>query len=657
MEILRNSRGLNNYFEIRADGNESLSSYEEGMLRNNQIRSLAPLFIQWVDGQQIFLYKTDGMVGIARRWGVDGPGWPEVYSLLRSIADCIRELQEYLLPPEGLVLSLPYLMYDGSTGTVRFLYAPKYGTAFAETMKRLLEEIMQIFHHENETEMMHFYDTYGRFLDGSITPEIFLQMIEAPLAAAAAETEGAGYTGRMAGAVGSATRGGDSLSQEETWNSSGPSGRRDSPSRARIVQRAGRSAGRESGMSVGGSAGRGDSADLGRGTGRGDSADAGRGVRRGDSADAGRGLGRGDSADAGRGVGRGGSAVGRILGRGKPPGSGRAGDIEGSGRHGGYAGTGDRGNSGYAGSTGSGDSDGHGMEWIRAHFREIMIYLTGVAILLTGAILYVVFGSGSLRFTAMIGAAFVVFLFCRLVLGDGKGKTKEGQADVFEGHVETQDTVRAEEAEAGGAYEAWGTGPNRRAWDDMTRAGMTGAGAAEDDMTRTGAMMGGMTRAGVAGDGMTRVGGMRDGMTRTGAVGDGMTWAGATEDGMMGNFGSSGNAAEGMPAVWEPSRTSVLRGNIRQLVPAEKGVRAPLYVSEGYCRIGRSEAENEYCIPKPAVSRNHALLECCGDVVTLQDLGSTNGTYINHVRLKSTALEELHYGDVVSFAGEEFYVI
>ena len=241
-----------------------------------------------------------------------------------------------------------------------------------------------------------------------------------------------------------------------------------------------------------------------------------------------------------------------------------------------------------------------------------MIYLTGVAILLTGAILYVVFGSGSLRFTAMLGAAFVVFLFCRLVLGDGKGKTKEGQADVFEGHVETQDTVRAEEAEAGGAYEAWGTGTNRRAWDDMTRAGTTR---------------------------------------------DGMTGAGATEDGMMGNFGSSGNAAEGMPAVWEPSRTSVLRGNIRQLVPAEKGVRAPLYVSEGYCRIGRSEAENEYCIPKPAVSRNHALLECCGDVVTLQDLGSTNGTYINHVRLKSTALEELHYGDVVSFAGEEFYVI
>ena len=642
MEILRNSRGLNNYFEIRADGNESLSSYEEGMLRNNQIRSLAPLFIQWVDGQQIFLYKTDGMVGIARRWGVDGPGWPEVYSLLRSIADCIRELQEYLLPPEGLVLSLPYLMYDGSTGTVRFLYAPKYGTAFAETMKRLLEEIMQIFHHENETEMIHFYDTYGRFLDGSITPEIFLQMIEAPLAAAAAETEGAGYTGRMAGAVGSATRGGDSLSQEEAWNSSGPSGRRDSPSRARIVQRAGRSAGRGddadigdhakggrgagrgASADVGRGAGRGASTDMGRGLGHGDSTDAGRGVGsgasadvgrdlgRGDSADAGRGLGRGDSADAGRGVGRGGSAVGRGLGRGKLPGSGKAGNIGGTGRHGGYAGTGDGGNSGHAGSTGSGDSDGHGMEWIRAHFREIMIYLTGVAILLTGAILYVVFGSGSLRFTAMLGAAFVVFLFCRLVLGDGKGKTKEGQADVFEGHVETQDTVRAEEAEAGGAYEAWGTGTNRRAWDDMTRAGTTR---------------------------------------------DGMTGAGATEDGMMGNFGSSGNAAEGMPAVWEPSRTSVLRGNIRQLVPAEKGVRAPLYVSEGYCRIGRSEAENEYCIPKPAVSRNHALLECCGDVVTLQDLGSTNGTYINHVRLKSTALEELHYGDVVSFAGEEFYVI
>ena len=86
-------------------------------------------------------------------------------------------------------------------------------------------------------------------------------------------------------------------------------------------------------------------------------------------------------------------------------------------------------------------------------------------------------------------------------------------------------------------------------------------------------------------------------------------------------------------------------------------MRAPLYVSEGYCRIGRAEGENDYCIPAPAISRNHARLECSGDVVTLRDLGSTNGTYLNHVRLAKDMVTVLHYGDVVSFAGEEYYVV
>ena len=86
-------------------------------------------------------------------------------------------------------------------------------------------------------------------------------------------------------------------------------------------------------------------------------------------------------------------------------------------------------------------------------------------------------------------------------------------------------------------------------------------------------------------------------------------------------------------------------------------MQAPIYVSEGYCRIGRTEEGNEYCIPSPSVSRNHARLECVGSVVTLRDLGSTNGTFLNHVRLTGESVQQLHCGDVVSFAGEEFYVV
>ena len=83
----------------------------------------------------------------------------------------------------------------------------------------------------------------------------------------------------------------------------------------------------------------------------------------------------------------------------------------------------------------------------------------------------------------------------------------------------------------------------------------------------------------------------------------------------------------------------------------------PITVTEGTVRIGRSEEENEYCIPAPGISRVHANLLCRNGSVYLEDLDSTNGTYVNQVRIGKEQGTELHYGDVVSFAGEEYYCV
>ena len=58
--------------------------------------------------------------------------------------------------------------------------------------------------------------------------------------------------------------------------------------------------------------------------------------------------------------------------------------------------------------------------------------------------------------------------------------------------------------------------------------------------------------------------------------------------------------------------------------------------------IGRS-SRNDICISDPFASRIHAELRCEGEQVTLADLGSANGTYLNGHRLMSPAL--LNQGD------------
>lgn len=438
MEILRQVKGINTCFELRVGQGEVREAYTLEMLAGNHFAFLPELTVEWVDGERRLIYKADGMVGLVRKWGASGPGWQDVQDLLVNLADCIRELQDYLLPAEGILLSSAYLLYDETERRIRFLYAPGRNAEFSESMKCLMEELMPRFSHANETEIVRFYDLYERFLSGSFTPEMLLLLTD-------------------------------------SWRK---------PNRdPALTNRAG----------------------LG-------TVIADEGVLPtwiGDQ----KALGLSDS-----------NAEKEQKTETKPK-------VE---------------------KMNGGDSRGG---WI--------VYALGGLLLIVAVGSYLLFGIGSFRIFAILGAAYVLFLLCRLILRD-----RDYTELTAEGN-QTAVSVYGSRTAAPG-YE------KRDTYSDCTAL---------------------------------------------------------------------------VPA------TSILRNSIRQLVPVETGIRAPLYVSEGYCRIGRDEGENEYCIATPSISRNHARLECCGSVVTLQDLGSTNGTFINHVRITDSAARELHYGDVVSFAEEEYYVV
>jgi hypothetical protein len=81
-----------------------------------------------------------------------------------------------------------------------------------------------------------------------------------------------------------------------------------------------------------------------------------------------------------------------------------------------------------------------------------------------------------------------------------------------------------------------------------------------------------------------------------------------------------------------------------------KGVPAyGVYLIEGRTTVGRSE-ESDIFLVDPSVSRNHASLTVEGDAVLVQDLGSTNGTYVNGDRVVKTHLVP---GDVLIFGNTQ----
>lgn len=106
--------------------------------------------------------------------------------------------------------------------------------------------------------------------------------------------------------------------------------------------------------------------------------------------------------------------------------------------------------------------------------------------------------------------------------------------------------------------------------------------------------------------------------------------------------------------------------NARQVVIYIRDVSSPVTIvpHDGFT-IGRSDADREF-IPdldlaeygglEKGVSRKHAAFRRGDDVLSIIDLGSANGTYLNGVRLSTNQPRILRDGDELRFGNLTLYV-
>jgi len=79
------------------------------------------------------------------------------------------------------------------------------------------------------------------------------------------------------------------------------------------------------------------------------------------------------------------------------------------------------------------------------------------------------------------------------------------------------------------------------------------------------------------------------------------------------------------------------------LVMTSSMVAESLPVSEGFVNIGR-ESDNDIQLLDESVSRHHCQISNLPNVCTIEDLNSSNGTFVNGHRIVSTSLK---HGDEV----------
>jgi len=114
------------------------------------------------------------------------------------------------------------------------------------------------------------------------------------------------------------------------------------------------------------------------------------------------------------------------------------------------------------------------------------------------------------------------------------------------------------------------------------------------------------------------------------------------------------------PADAAPPPAALARGDpidptVNRVVLRVQGTRRPIHLSgKAEYRLGRGDPRLDrtpdvdlgpYRALELGVSRLHALLETRGHGLTLTDLGSTNGTLVNGVRLRPNSPKTLRDGD------------
>lgn len=82
----------------------------------------------------------------------------------------------------------------------------------------------------------------------------------------------------------------------------------------------------------------------------------------------------------------------------------------------------------------------------------------------------------------------------------------------------------------------------------------------------------------------------------------------------------------------------------------------PIRIESNYGTIGSSRASNIICIPCKTISRHHAKVTQESGAYFVEDLESTNGTYINGKRLEKGVKERLNQGDMLTFAEHTYEV-
>ena len=143
---------------------EERNIFEERMITENQIRGFLNCTIREVDDERQFVYNITSKQTLTQLYEEREMEESDISKLIQGIVNARKQLNEYLLSDDNLILNPQYLYADSETKNPSFIFYPYYCTSIQESLLKLGLFILEKTNHGSDKAVTLAYGFYKSVL-------------------------------------------------------------------------------------------------------------------------------------------------------------------------------------------------------------------------------------------------------------------------------------------------------------------------------------------------------------------------------------------------------------------------------------------------------------------------------------------------------------
>lgn len=153
-------RDMHNNYMIITDQNENKSDYKIKMLLENSIQGVLKTELRCFNQTDLFYYDITSLKTIAAAYEHISLSFDDINQLLNQILNIIERCGEYLLSEDDFIIDPKYMYIDVTTQSISLCYLIGYGENLQKQLVRFMEYLMNKVNYKDEQAVLLIYSMY-----------------------------------------------------------------------------------------------------------------------------------------------------------------------------------------------------------------------------------------------------------------------------------------------------------------------------------------------------------------------------------------------------------------------------------------------------------------------------------------------------------------